>query len=322
MLLLKEHEAIFSVGAVHRDEYPSYLPALGMIPSSEMHTKQLTALVFQGAMLPIIEWLGATNIVLWVDYDKTKVPWFGKVMRMDRHYRAIIPGSDQFIEPQNLGMTLPLLEAADLFAYICSHSLSPEHYRQQERFDAIYRCCRPILAPLTFDPEKRKKGEIPISILQTKHAVVCGDSSYTNAIEKEFHRLPVGASTWMQGYDKDGKSYVCVFMKMPTGQAKRAMTSGEVDFKAGVQVIGTIPIPCVLFRFTEDSTVYVTFLHDSNPLIQLLRGKELRLILFEDDPKPVGEIHYSQIEVTHWKRLLAEVEKFPMYTDADLISRT
>lgn len=321
--LLKDKKAIFSVGAVHRDDNPLVLPAGGMFPVAEMETKQLTAVVFQAAMRFIVQWLGAANIQLWIDPDATKVSWFGKTMRIDRQYKAIIPGSDDFIQPQNAGLISPvLLEAADLFAYICSHSLSYEKCRQQERFEALYRRCRPLLNTLTYDPEKRLKNQVHTSTLEIKHASICGDDSFVGRAFEVFSSLQVGACTWMEGIDRSGMSYPYVWMKMPKGQAQEAMVSRKVDIRAAIRVVGAVPVPCVLFRFRDDPTIYTTFPNhrldpENSPLTQLSQGKELRISLFEENPEPIGAITFQHTDAQFWSRLIEGVDRFPKCTEEE-----
>lgn len=323
--LLIDQNAIFSVGAVHRDEYPSAFPPGGGFPSGVMKTKQRTAIVFQAAVNPIIKRLGPNNLQLWVDPDSTKILWFGKKMRADRHYKALIPGSgsDNLIEPQKAGANPPvLLEAADLFAYVCAHALAPDDCRQKERFEVFYQLYRPLLSVLTYDPEKRIKNQVPTSILEVRHSHICGDGPDSKGA---FHNLPVGACIWMQGRDRSGQSYPCVLMKVPKGQAQKVMNSKNVDIRAAVRVVGTIPVPCVLFLFRDDLTIYTTFPNhkltpDSSPLTQLGQGKELRLVLFEDNPAPIGEISFQHTEVQFWNGLVAEIDKFPMCTESEFWS--
>jgi hypothetical protein len=316
---------VLSVGAVHRSEYPSIFHAGAGLPESIMDTKQLTAIVFQAAMIPIIERLGPSNIQLWVDPDKTKIPWFGKNMRADRNYKAVIAGagSQSHIEPQEIGAIPPvLLEAADLFAYVSAHALSPDAGRYQSRFEALYQKYRPLLTVFTYDPEKRLKYQISRPILELKHARIC----QANPNRKDsFHKLPVGACIWMQGYNRDGQIYPCVLMKVPSGHAQKAMASGTVDIRATIRMVGTIAVPCVLFRLRDDATIYGTFLNhkaaaDNSPLTQLSEGKDLRLVLFEDAPEPVGEISYKDLDTRSWKELIAAIAKFPVTNESDFWS--
>jgi hypothetical protein len=74
-------------------------------------------------------------------------------------------------DPENYS---ELLEAADLFVYVCSHALSPNNCRQKEFFEAMYKKCHPLLACLLYEHEEHTGGKRTVSILRTRHEYICG----------------------------------------------------------------------------------------------------------------------------------------------------
>lgn len=133
-----------------------------------MGPKQLAAILFQGVSLPLFERLGAANVRLWVDPDRTKIPWFGRRVQAHRNYRSKGPDTKAVLEPQSLAeQDKPLLlEIADVFAYVAAHALSSTDYRLRRRYEELYYICRPELRVLTWDPEGKR---VP-SALDDHHA--------------------------------------------------------------------------------------------------------------------------------------------------------
>jgi hypothetical protein len=165
---LRKHRPMFCLCAVNRTEYPSSFPEGAGFSGCEMEPKQLAAILFQGVCLPLFERLGAGNVRLWVDPDRTKIPWFGRRVQAHRNYRSTDPKSTMLLEPQSLSEEdkPPLLEVADVFAYAAAHALSSTDHRLKRRYEELYYICRAELRVLTWDPEGKR---VPSS-LDNHHA--------------------------------------------------------------------------------------------------------------------------------------------------------
>lgn len=158
--------ASFFVGAVDKNEYPSELTTSVSSSKTTMGNKQLTALVFQGALLPLSEVFQSQKIRLYADSDKTLVSFFGRKGRADKNYKFANPLTGTMFHPEiNEGRGKhQLMEVADLFAYVAAHALSGESARNKDRFRALYQICKPTLSTLVYDPEEKiQKSKLEIN---------------------------------------------------------------------------------------------------------------------------------------------------------------
>jgi hypothetical protein len=155
---LRKYRPMFLVSAVNRTEYPSSFPEGAGFAECEMEPKQLAAILFQGVCVLLFKRLGATNVRLWVDPDRTKIPWFGRRVQAHRNYRSTDPASKMFLEPQSLSEDdkPTLLEVADVFAYVAAHALSSTDHRLKRRYEELYYICRAELSVVTWDPEGKR----------------------------------------------------------------------------------------------------------------------------------------------------------------------
>ena len=165
---------MFSLSAVNREEYPSVHEAGAGLGRTVMESKQLAALLFQGAALPLLERLGLANVRLWVDPDRTKIPWFGKNVQAQTNYKSKDLKSEEMLVPQPFpnGHKPVLLEIADVAAYVAAHALSSAEHPNKPRFEALYRSCRPELRIFNWDPEGTR---VP-SLLDAYHARIMGSN--------------------------------------------------------------------------------------------------------------------------------------------------
>ena len=165
---LREFRPMYSLCAVNRGEYPSVHEAGAGLGRTVMESKQLAALLFQGAAHPLLERLGLANVRLWVDPDRTKIPWFGKNVQAHTNYKSEDLVSEQMLMPQTIpnGQKPVLLEIADVAAYAAAHALSSAGHPHKAQFEALYRMCRPELKVFTWDPEGIR---VP-SVLDKHHA--------------------------------------------------------------------------------------------------------------------------------------------------------
>jgi hypothetical protein len=311
---------IFSVGAIHRSEYPQALLAGAGFPAGQFETKQLTALAFQAATIPLVQNFDRATVCLYVDPDPGKIRWFGKKIKADSNYRIAAGGGvgDVEIVPQQVTDPLPtLLEVADLFAYASGRALSPDSCRAKDRYEAMYRICRPLLSVMTYDPEKRMRNKVPDSILEARHAAIRG----TEGGGKSFSQMPPGACIWMVGVNRGGDAYPCLMLRLPTGMAEPLLKAPcGVDIRYGEFVVGEYSlIPC-LVRLPNNSLTFTTFLNQfahqpDSPILQLAKGAGLRLLLFEDGDKPVGELPFPSVRPQFWAKIDRMLAVLPPYQD-------
>ncbi len=311
---------IFSVGAIHRSEYPEELSAGAGFPAGQFETKQLTALAFQAATIPLVQNLDRATVRLHVDPDPGKIRWFGKNVKADSNYRIAAGGGVGEVEivPQKVTDPLPtLLEVADLFAYASGRALSPDPCRGKDRYEAMYRICRPLLSVMTYDPEKRMRNEVLNSILEARHATIHG----TDSGGISFSQMPPGACVWMAGVNRQGAAYPCLMLRLPTGVAEPLLKAPcSVDIRYGAFAAGEYAlIPC-LVRLPNNSLTFTTFLNQfshqpDSPILQLAKGAELRLVLFEDGDKPVGELPFPSVNPQFWAQIDRMLAALPPYQD-------
>jgi len=317
---LRALPCIFSVGAVHRHEYPQELPAGAGIPAGQFETKQLTALAFHAATIPLVQNLDRATVSLQVDPDPGKIRWFGKKVRADTNYKIPVAGGVGQVEiiPQPIADPLPpLLEVADLFAYAAGRALSPGSCRAKDRYEAMYRICRPLLSVVTYDPEKRMRNEVPDSILEARHTAIYG----TDSSGIPFSQMPPGACVWMVGVNRQGAAYPCLMMRLPTGMAKLLLKAPcRVDFRCGAFAAGEYRLIACLVRLPNVSVTFTTFLNQfahqpDSPILQLANGAKLRLLLFEYGDKPIGEIAYPSVSPQFWVQIDRVLTALPPYQD-------
>ncbi|HYT93930.1 MAG TPA: hypothetical protein VEL76_34745, partial [Gemmataceae bacterium] len=313
---------IFSVGAIHRSEYPQELPAGAGFPAGQFETKQLTALAFQAATYPLIDTLklDRKTVRLHIDPDPGKIRWFGRKVKADSNYKIAGGGDVGEVEivPQEVtGAPPELLEVADLFAYVAGRALSPDPCRGKDHYETMYRICRPLLSVMTYDPEKRMRNEVPDSILEARHATIRG----AGRGEISFSQMPPGACVWMVGVNRQGAAYPCLMLRLPTGAAEPLLKAPcTVDIRYGAFGAGEyLLIPC-LVRLPNSSLTFTTFLNQfahqpDSPVLQLAKGAELRLVLFEDGDKPVGELPFPSVSPQFWAQIDRMLAVLPPYQD-------
>jgi hypothetical protein len=317
---LRTLPCIFSVGAIHRSEYPQELPVNACFPAGKFETKQLTALAFQAATVPLLENVDRETVSLHADPDPGKIRWFGKKVRADSNYKiAARSGVDEIeIVPQRVVQAIPpLLQVADLFAYVAGRALSPDSCRGKEHYEAMYRICRPLLNVVTYDPEKRMRNEVLDSILEARHAIVCG----IGRGEISFSEMPPGVCVWSVGVNRQGSAYPCLMLRLPAGASEPLLKSPRsVDFRLGAFAAGRHPLIVCLVRLPNCSLTFTTFLNQfanqaDSPIAQLAKGVELRLALCEDGDKPVGELVFPNVSPQFWGRIDRMLAALPAYQD-------
>jgi len=207
--------------------------------------------------------------------------------------------------PQLIGDHLPkLLEVADLFAYAAGRALSPDPCRGKKHYEDMYRICSPILSALTYDLEKRMKNEVPDSILEARHAAILATNSGI-----QFPQMSPGTCIWMLGLNRYGNAYPCLMMRVPNGLGKPLLEAPcSVDFRYGMFPIKGYQLVVCLVRLPNIPLTFVTFLNNfthqpDSPIHQLANGAELRLVLFEDRDKPIGELPFPAVSPHYWAQI-------------------
>ncbi|WP_204138797.1 hypothetical protein [Halomicronema sp. CCY15110] len=154
---LRTCRPMYCVCAVNRNEYPTEFSDSADFSGCVMETKQLAGILFQGVAMPLFERLGVDNVRVWVDPDRTKIPWFGKRVQAHRNYQSKDPKTQKTLIPESFpdNAKPALLEVADLIAYTAAHVLSSSPHSNKRRFEELYRVCKPELRVLTWDPEDR-----------------------------------------------------------------------------------------------------------------------------------------------------------------------
>jgi len=137
--------AAFVVGAVHRNEYPAELPAVGKVPASEMGTKQVAGMACWSALMTLRQNFGPDEIKFLSDPDRVKVPFFGRRIQAHTNYKLAFGEASQHIlpEPFDEKDKPALLQAADLFAYTATHALTDKAARNKGRFERWYKISGP-----------------------------------------------------------------------------------------------------------------------------------------------------------------------------------
>lgn len=168
VLAMRDHRPMYRVSGLSTKEYPRFLPAADNFPAVDFTVKQLQALLYGGAVQPLVDRLGPDNVRIWIDPDYTKIPWFGRRMKAYRTLRVRNLDSGSVIEPEPVSKQekqQPLIELADVLAYCASHALSSQKDRRKRDFERIYKVIRPELAVMKYDPTT--KG--PLSSLEQHH---------------------------------------------------------------------------------------------------------------------------------------------------------
>jgi hypothetical protein len=161
------------------------------------------------------------------------------------------------------------------------------------------------------------KNEVPDSILETRHATIRGTGGGGNS----FSQTPPGACIWMVGVNRQGAAYPCLMLRFPTGLAEPLLkTPCSADFRYGAFAAGEYRlIPC-LVRLPNISLKFTTFLNQfahqpDSPVLQLAKGAELRLVLFEDGDTPVGELPFPSVSSQFWAQIDGVLAALPPYRD-------
>lgn len=143
LLGLKRLSAVFFLSAIHRDEYPEVLPAVGKFAAGEMGTKQLAGVLCQTALMNVDESFGKDEIKFYADRDSVKIPFFGRKIQAHSNYRLDAGETSIVSERFNDSDKPALLQAADLFAYTVTHALTESPTKNKRRFERWYKICNP-----------------------------------------------------------------------------------------------------------------------------------------------------------------------------------
>jgi len=153
-IIVRRSEGFFQIGFIDKRQWPKILPAEKDFPETPVGDKLLCGFAFQAAIAPLEGSIGTPNIRLFIDYDQTKIPWFGKKRQAHRNYRGWSGVSKQWIEPEpRPEQKPPLLELADIVAYVSTHALCVQEYERKAMFGRLYQVFSPIRGILNPSPE-------------------------------------------------------------------------------------------------------------------------------------------------------------------------
>jgi hypothetical protein len=308
---------IYSVGAVHRSEYPRELPAGAGFPAGHFETKQLTALAFQAAVVPLIQNLERSTVHLYADPDPGRIRWFGKKIKADSNYRIAAGngvGEVEIVPQQNEDITPSLLQVADLFAYAAGRALSSDSCRAKSRYESMYRICRPLLSVM-HAPEKRSANELTGSILDARHKSVIAPQGTRPLL----FETPPGACYWTIGVNRQGACYPCLVLRLPNGAAGHLLSSPcNIDVRFGQFNVGQYKLVVLMARLPNIPLTFTTFLNefahkDESPIARLARGEELRLVPIEGESRPEGEIPIPNRSPQYWAQIEIALNAIPPY---------
>jgi hypothetical protein len=111
---------------------------------TELDTKGVAALGFQAINFHLVQKFGYGAVEVWIDPDKTKIPWLGAQRRQANSTRSGFADLGPAVEPPLLTPNVKsdpkprLLEVADLYSYVASHAHSEKGGWKTKWFQEAY----------------------------------------------------------------------------------------------------------------------------------------------------------------------------------------
>lgn len=133
----------FHVGVVRKGLAPKELEDADGVPGMPLGDKQLLWFAFSSALLDLDVRPGFDRTRLWIDPDRTKVPFVGRRRQM-RHVLGMkmfsnISGSTRQLQAEPIaGSKPPLLQVADVLAYTAAQALSGQALRDKDRYRKVF----------------------------------------------------------------------------------------------------------------------------------------------------------------------------------------
>lgn len=125
--------------------FPSVDGAPRAEASMPFRDKQAQRFAYLAASLPLRNRL--SNVQFWIDQDASRVEWFNKKSGQAHNLNPLIPASIDL--PSELA---PMLEIADLFAYVAGRHLAGDERLGWTVFRSIHRRFGPLTTKFNFDP--------------------------------------------------------------------------------------------------------------------------------------------------------------------------
>jgi hypothetical protein len=130
---------------------------------TRLEDKGVAALGFQGIQVNLVQRYGYGGIKIWVDPDKSKIPWLGGRHSQANSTRSGFVDLGPDIEPPRVtpeSSDCPnpkLLEVADLYAYVTAQAYSKKGGEKVRRFQELFKLIYP--EQVFFEPAPGTKWE-------------------------------------------------------------------------------------------------------------------------------------------------------------------
>ncbi|MBI9051095.1 MAG: hypothetical protein JEZ00_16860 [Anaerolineaceae bacterium] len=141
--ILNRYQAVFSVGVVHYDTYPKKISG-GIYVNKDVTQAHMYGFACQGALsgLERIKFINPhIQTYFFPDEQKTiQKFWFDMRIGIQRFF------THKYVQTlkKESGENPILLDIADLFTYITSHSLTKKEHNKRNKFRELYRICNPV----------------------------------------------------------------------------------------------------------------------------------------------------------------------------------
>ncbi|KAA3442116.1 hypothetical protein C7I87_32275 [Mesorhizobium sp. SARCC-RB16n] len=147
------------------------LPPIPGMKNYLMRDKEFAAQCAQGALLPLSKNPGFRNVRFWADHDKTKIEWIVGAHQASRAASLFVSvGKDGEADRVNLmtgeGDKPPLLEVADLIAYVAQRAASRGSSPNDRRFADLHSKIAPEVIHLGLSPDGGLGFNVPDSSMR------------------------------------------------------------------------------------------------------------------------------------------------------------
>jgi len=130
---------------------------------TQLKGKGLASLGFQNIHFHLVQRYGYGGIKIWVDPDKSKIPWLGGRRNQANSTRSGVVDLGPGIEPPRVAPEISecpnpkLLEAADLYTYVTAQAYSQKGGEKVRRFQELFKLIYP--EQVFFEPAQETKWE-------------------------------------------------------------------------------------------------------------------------------------------------------------------
>jgi hypothetical protein len=130
---------------------------------TRLEGKGIASLGFQGIQVNLVQRYGYGGIKIWVDPDKSKIPWLGGRRNQANSTRSGFVDLGPGIEPPRVVPEVndcsnpKLLEIADLYTYVTAQAYSAKGGEKNRKFQELFKLINP--EQLHFEPAPETKWE-------------------------------------------------------------------------------------------------------------------------------------------------------------------